>query len=118
MYNLKHVNLKKFWNSVRELLDLVDANDMVVLFLFLSFDAVLGPYGDSLVNDAGKHIVNLWLEKNLLLTNTFFPYKDIHLYKCRSNDQTRPNSSNGHTCLLRCHSGNGPLFGLLIYGSV
>lgn len=61
-------DLKHFWYSVRDILDMVDANDRVVIKL-LDFDAIQLPYRVSTVDDAFKYIIDLCLEKNILIAN-------------------------------------------------
>jgi len=48
--------------------------------------AILGPYGDKTANDA-KPILNVCLERNLLVSNTLFRHKDIHMYTWRRDEQ-------------------------------
>ncbi|KAJ0183431.1 hypothetical protein K1T71_001407 [Dendrolimus kikuchii] len=88
--------LEKFWESVREILDLAEGNERLIMCGDLNgwvgtkrdgLEAVLGPYGDKRVNDAGRPIIDVCMERNLLVSNTLFHHKDIHTYTWRMNDQ-------------------------------
>ncbi|XP_026331844.1 uncharacterized protein LOC113239183 [Hyposmocoma kahamanoa] len=44
------------------------------------YENVLGTFGDERVNDNGKCLLEVCLEWNLLVTNTMFQHKKIHMY--------------------------------------
>ena len=80
--------LEKFWESVRDILDLVEGNERIIMCGDLngwvgtkrnSYEAVLGPYGDKRVNDAGKPILDLCMERNLLVSNTIY-FSNIRIF--------------------------------------
>ena len=88
--------LEKFWESVKETLDLAEGNERIIMCGDLNgwvgtkragLEAVLGPHGDKRANDAGKPILDVCLEWNLLVSNTLFRHKDIHTYTWGRNDQ-------------------------------
>jgi len=81
---------------VREILDLAEGNERIIMCGDLNgwvgikrdgLEAVLSPYGDKRANDAGKPIIDVCLERNLLVSNTLFRHKDIHTYTRRQNKQ-------------------------------
>ncbi|CAK1580625.1 unnamed protein product, partial [Parnassius mnemosyne] len=90
--------LEEFWENVREVLDLARGNERIVVCGDLNgwvgtarpgYESVLGKFGDKRVNDAGKLILAVCKEKGLLVTNTMFNHKKIHMYtRERKNERS------------------------------
>ncbi|KAJ0170757.1 hypothetical protein K1T71_013529 [Dendrolimus kikuchii] len=89
--------LEKFWESVREILDLAEGNERLIMCGDLNgwvgtkrdgLEAVLGPYGDKRVNDAGlcdyQHdlghdaVMGPWLKQYFSKLKDYFPDLQIN----------------------------------------
>ena len=49
------------------------------------WEEVLGRHGEEICNENGKRLLQFSSEHNLLIANTWFPHKKIHMYtwECR-----------------------------------
>lgn len=80
---------EEFWKSVEDILNECKDNERIVMLGDFNgwvgvrregCEGVLGIYGDKRVNDNGRSLIEVCLEKNLVITNTMFDHKEIHMY--------------------------------------
>lgn len=80
---------EEFWDSLRDVLKLCDGNERVIMLGDFNgwvgvkrdgYENVLGTFGDERVNENGKSVLGVCVEWNLLVTNTMFAHKRIHMY--------------------------------------
>jgi Reverse transcriptase (RNA-dependent DNA polymerase)/Endonuclease-reverse transcriptase len=88
--------LNEFWGQLNDVLNACDKNERVIVLGDLNgwvglkrngVEDVVGSYGDPRVNENGERIVNMCLEYELFVSNTWFKHKSIHMYTRRMGDQ-------------------------------
>jgi exonuclease III len=79
----------EFWEQLREVLLLRKLNERVVMLGDFNakvglkrhgYESVLGKFGDKRVNENGECLLNICVEMKLVVTNTWFEHRRIHLY--------------------------------------
>ncbi|XP_052756330.1 craniofacial development protein 2-like [Galleria mellonella] len=78
-----------FWDSVREIMTKCKENERIILIGDFNgwvgirrdgYERNLGMFGDKRVNENGESLLEVCLERNLVVTNTLFSHKLIHMY--------------------------------------
>ncbi|XP_048481334.1 craniofacial development protein 2-like [Plutella xylostella] len=86
----KNISIREeFWESVRETLMICEDNEYVIMLGDFNgrvgvkrtgYESVLGTFGDVSVNENGESLLEVCMEKKLIVTNTLFCHKKIHMY--------------------------------------
>ncbi|CAK1604149.1 unnamed protein product, partial [Parnassius mnemosyne] len=85
---------EQFWELVRMVLMKCKVNENIVILgdlrrvgvRRLGYERILGTFGDESINENGESLLAVCVEKNLVVTNTFFHHKKIHTYTWERGD--------------------------------
>lgn len=81
--------IDEFWKSMNVVLDECDENERVIMLGDFNswvgvqrdgYESVLGKFGDVRVNENGRYLLDVCLERNLIVSNSMFRHKEIHMY--------------------------------------
>jgi hypothetical protein len=79
----------EFWNQMNDILNACDAGERVIVLGDLNrwvgvkregVGGVIGCFDDRRIKDNGERVINMCLEHELFVSNTWFKHKRNHMY--------------------------------------